>query len=73
MSSYLERLTAYASRVASGAEVAGPFERLAVRRFFRDLHDKALKTAGARNALQEMEAAEGRLGIGAVGKASTEP
>lgn len=35
--SYLERTKAYARRVASGAEVAGLYERLACQRFERDL------------------------------------
>jgi phage terminase large subunit-like protein len=35
--SYLERAKAYARRVASGAEVAGLYERLACQRFERDL------------------------------------
>lgn len=37
MATYLERLTAYAQRVVDGVETAGLFERLACKRFFKDL------------------------------------
>lgn len=35
--SYLQRVHAYAQRVVDGIEVAGKFERLACKRFFKDL------------------------------------
>jgi hypothetical protein len=37
VATYLERLTAYAQRVVDGIEVAGLYERLACKRFFKDL------------------------------------
>lgn len=37
MSSYLDRLNAYAQRITDGTETAGPWERLAVARYLRDL------------------------------------
>ena len=37
MSAYLDRLNAYAQRITDGTETAGPWERLAVARYLRDL------------------------------------
>jgi hypothetical protein len=49
------------------SELAALAEYKAASKMFLSVHDRALKTAGSRNVLTEMEAAEGRLGIGAVG------
>jgi phage terminase large subunit-like protein len=37
VSAYLDRLNAYAQRITDGTETAGPWERLAVARYLRDL------------------------------------
>jgi len=54
-------------RALTEAETAALDEFKAASKKFQNVHERALKTSGARNALADMESAEGRLGIGAVG------